>query len=116
MDNQNFQNNSYEQPSYQQPIPPQEPKKTDALSVIALVLGIASIVICCNIYLASPLGIGGIVCSVISNKNQKSGLATAGMICSIVGIVLAVLAIFFSVGFLAMLESYGYDISALINM
>lgn len=121
MDNQNYQNNSYEQsgyqqPNYQQPVPPQEPKKTDALAVIALVLGIASIVICCNIYLSIALGIGGIVCSVISNKKQKSGLATAGMVCSIVGMVLAVLAILFSVGFLAMMESYGYDISSLINM
>ena len=116
MDNQNFQNNSYEQPGYQQQVPPQEPKKTDALAVVSLVLGIASIVACCYIYVAIPLGIGGIVCSVISKKKQKSGLATAGLICSIIGIVITVIAIVFSAAILLALESAGYDISDFMNM
>lgn len=116
MDNQNFQNNSYEQSGYQQPVPPQEPKKTDTLAIVSLILGIISIVACCYIYVAIPLGIGGIVCSVISKKKQKSGLATAGMICSIIGIVITILAIVFSAAILIAFESAGYDISDFMNM
>lgn len=46
MDGQNFQNNSYEQPGYQQPSSP-EPKKTDTLAIVSLILGIAAIVLGC---------------------------------------------------------------------
>ncbi len=111
MDGQNFQNNPY-----QQPTPPEGPKKTDALAIVSLVLGIVSIVMsCCYTYLGIALGIGGIICSVMSNKKQKSGLATAGMVCSIIGLVLSVLLLIFSAAILAMLASSGYDVSSFLN-
>ena len=75
MDGQNFQNN------YQQPTPPEGPQKTDTLAIVSLILGIASIVLgCCVTYLGIALGVGGIICSVMSKKKQKSGLATAGLV------------------------------------
>lgn len=114
MDNQNFQNNSYEQqPAYQQPVPPEQPQKTDTLAIVSLILGIAAIVMsCCVTYLAIGLGIGGIICSVMSKKKQKSGLATAGMVCSIIGIVVAVLWIIIGVAALGWLAANGYDVSS----
>ena len=113
MDNQNFQNNSYEQPNYQQPVPPDQPQKTDTLAIVSLILGIAAIVLgCCITYLGIALGIGGIICSVMSKKKQKSGMATAGMVCSIVGIVFAVLWIIFSAVIIGMLAASGIDISS----
>jgi len=114
MDGQNFQNNSYEQPGYQQPSSP-EPKKTDTLAIVSLILGIAAIVLgCCITYLGIALGVGGIVCSVMSKKKQKSGLATAGMVCSIIGIVFAVIWIVGSVAIMGWLASMGYDVSSLM--
>ena len=112
MDGQNFQNNSYEQPGYQQPSSP-EPQKTDTLAIVSLILGIGAILMgCCITYLGIALGIGGIICSVMSKKKQKSGLATAGMVCSIIGIVFAAIWIIGSVAILGMLAAAGIDISS----
>lgn len=116
MDGQNFQNNSYEQPNYQQPVPPNGPQNqgNDTLAIVSLILGIASIVLCCLWYLGLPLSIAGIVCSVMSSKKQKSGLATAGLVCSIIGIVLVVFMIILVIigmlsgEFVDILSQYGY--------
>lgn len=111
MDGQNFQNNPY-----QQPVPPNEPKKTDTMSIVALIVGIASIVTSCRYaYLSIPLGIGGIVCSIMANKKQKSGLAIAGLVCSIIGLVLTVLLLIIGALAVAMLASQGLDINDLLN-
>lgn len=68
--------------------------QTDGLAIASLVLGIASIIMtCCITYVAIVLGIVGIVLAVQSNKKQKSGLATAGLVCSIIGIAIAVICI-----------------------
>ncbi len=108
MDGQNFQNNTYQQPT------PPEPKKTDTLAIVSLILGIAAILMgCCITYLGIALGIGGIVCSVMSkNKAGKSGLATAGMVCSIIGIVFAVIWIVGNVAIIGMLAAAGIDVSS----
>lgn len=107
MDGQNFQNNSYEQPSSPQP------QKTDALAIVSLVLGIAAILLgCCVTYLGIALGIGGIVCAVMSKKKQKSGLATAGMVCSIIGIVFALIWIIGAAAIMGWLAASGIDISS----
>lgn len=111
MDGQNFQNNPY-----QQPVPPNGPEKTDTLAIVALVLGIATIVMRrCYTYLGIPLGIGGIICSVMSIKKRKSGLATAGLVCSIIGLVLTVILLIFSAVFMGILASQGLDINDLLN-
>ena len=55
-------------------------------------------------------GIGGIICAVFANKQGKTGLAKAGLICSIIGIVLGIiitiLAAVFSVAFMSELANY----------
>ncbi len=106
MDNQNLQNNSNYQDNttnmqYQTPPPVpsnyQEPNKTNVLAILGLIFGIVSIVTCCVWYLSAILGIAGIVCSILSKKNGKSGMATAGIVCSIVGLVLCLVIFVFVV-------------------
>ncbi len=100
---------------YEQPVAPEQPQKTDTLAIVALILGIAAIVFgCCITYLGIALGIGGIICSVMSKKKQKSGMATAGMVCSIIGIVLALIWIIGSVAIMGMLAASGIDLSSLM--
>lgn len=80
---------------YQQQAP-QQPSKTK--SILALVFGILSIIIsCCCTYLGIALGIAGIVLAVLSKKDngdKMNGMAIAGMICSIIAIIICVVSIF----------------------
>lgn len=104
-------NNTYEQPV----TPPEQPQKTDTLAIVSLILGIAAILLgCCFTYLGIALGVGGIICSVMSKKKQKSGMATAGLVCSIIGIVFAVIWIVCSVAILGWLTASGFDVSSLM--
>ncbi len=66
------------------------------MGVAALVLGIISLV--CSIFLAGVQWIGaivgviGIVLGALGRKDpEKHGIATAGMICSIIGFVLSII-------------------------
>ena len=105
MDGQNMNNkqNNYQDNTAATPVAPvveaAPEKKTDALAIVALVAGILSIVLaCCTTYFGAIPAIAGIICAIISKKkNGKSGMATAGLICSIVGIVIVVLWIVFVV-------------------
>lgn len=111
MDGQNFNN---EQNPYQDNITTPA-NKPDALAIVSLVAGILSIVlVCCTMYWAIIPAIVGIVCAVMSKKNNgKTGIATAGLICSIVGIVLAVIWTIIGVGALALVGMSEY--SELLN-
>lgn len=128
MDGQNFQNeqnttesvqptettNNYQDYTYNvQPVQTvvDEPKQSNTLAIVSLVLGILAIVCgCCLAWVGCLFGIGGIVCAVLSKKNGKSGMATAGLICSIAGIVIGllitVMAVVFSIAFMDELASY----------
>lgn len=89
-----------------------EKQPTPALSIVGLVLGIISIVICCCSWIGCIFGIAGIVCSVLGNKQAPSSIGKAGLICSIVGTALG--AIMWIVGLASgnaamdYLENYGY--------
>ncbi len=89
--------------------------KADALAIVSLVMGILSIVlVCCTSYIAIIPGVVGIVCSVLSKKNNgKTGVATAGLICSIVGIVFAVIYTLIGLWGLSMLADMGIDYNSL---
>lgn len=89
------------------PFVQQEPEKPAGISIAALVLGICSIVFCCMWYVSLITGVVAIVLGVKAKKDNagKQGMAKAGMICGIVGIVLAVLYIVAIAGILA---SSGY--------
>ena len=86
------------------PVQQPENKETNVLAILSIVLG------CCTGWIGALFGIGGIICAVFANKQGKTGLAKAGLICSIIGIVLGIiitiLAAVFSVAFMSELANY----------
>ncbi|MCH5340980.1 MAG: DUF4190 domain-containing protein [Acetatifactor sp.] len=60
---------------------------TNGLHIASLVLGIASILVCCCLGMGVIFAIPGLVCAIIGNSRSKSGIGIAGLICSIIGIV-----------------------------
>ena len=66
----------------------EEKKESKALEICSLVFGILSIV-CCSCY--GIFGIVGLVLSIVAlATGKKSGLSIAGLICSIIGVVLTI--------------------------
>lgn len=66
--------------------------QTGGLAIAALVLGIISILLCWFAPIAMPASIVGIILAVIAlSKKQSRGMSIAGMITSIVGGILAIL-------------------------
>lgn len=72
-----------------------QPQKDDtpAQSIIGLILGIASITLGCCYGIGALAGIPGIILSIIGNKNKKTGIGTAGLVTSIIGVVISVIMI-----------------------
>lgn len=116
MDGQNFQNeqnyyqetpveetpvnNTYHQ--YQAaPATVVEKQSTDAKAVVALVMGILSIVGCCCYGIGAVPAIVGLILAIMSKKKNPSGIATAGLVCSIIGLVFSVIAIIYFVAVFA---------------
>ena len=83
------------------PVQQPENKETNVLAIVSLVLGILSIILG---YCTGWIG------ALFANKQGKTGLAKAGLICSIIGIVLGIiitiLAAVFSVAFMSELTNY----------
>lgn len=97
MDNNNMMNNGFEsQPAYSQPAysQPAQQGGTNVKAILALVFGILSILTCCCYgVVAIILGIVGIVMAVMAKKDnmgQFPGMAIAGLVCSIIGILLGI--------------------------
>lgn len=67
--------------------PMTQPKQdTPGLSIAGLVLGIISIVfICCSLG-GIVFGVIGLILSILGNKESKTGVGTAGIVCSAVGL------------------------------
>ena len=81
----------YPQPAYQSVITPFETKKSNVFAVLGLIFGIITAVFSWLILFNMIPGIAGIVLSVIglTQKNAgKKGMATAGLITSIAGILI----------------------------
>lgn len=80
----------------------QNNKQTNVLAIISLVAGILSIIgACCIPIVGIIAGIAGIILAILGNKQGKTGLGTAGLICSIVGLVLSVILIIAGAAILA---------------
>lgn len=103
----NYGQQTYGQPGYGQNPYTQYPQnyyqKTDGKSVAGMILGIISILATCSYGAGIIFGIAGLVFSALARKDAKlkpefsgssnNSMANAGMICSIIGIVLSVLII-----------------------
>lgn len=101
----NNQNNQYNQP-YQYPQYQDIPEPGKNFAIASLILSIVSIVCCGNTICA----ILGIVFGVISRQRQKenNGMATAGIVISIITLVLGIIGIIFAVA-AGILETYTYS-------
>ena len=106
------------------PVPPTVPDN-GGQETAALILGIASCVTgwCCCPFIAPILSIIGIVMACLSRRGGKfSGKALAGLICSIAGLVGAVIAFVIYIMspqiYAAMIEylrALGYDVDSIIG-
>lgn len=88
-----------------------EPKgnKPVGMSVASMVLGICSIIFICIIpYLPLLTGIIGIVLAAISLKNEMGGkgMAIAGLVLSIIAVVIYAIILIFGAAFLAYFGDY----------
>jgi len=74
-------------------------QQTDQYEIIALIFGILSLLCCCFGGLALPIGIIGIIFSVLAkNKNQTlSNVGIAAIICSVLGTVISLIMLVFSI-------------------
>lgn len=96
--NMNYQYNN----AYQQPVPSQPGK---GMGIASMVLGIIALIVsavaCCMPFgylLASLLGILSIVFGIIAiAKKSGRGMGIAGIICSVVGLLLAIVMLVFSI-------------------
>lgn len=99
-----YQQPVYQQPAYQTVVTSFEPKKNNVFAIIGLVFGIITSVFFWLPFINMVPGIAGIVCSIIglTQKNAgKKGMATAGLITSIAGILIG----FMILGLAVMSES-----------
>ncbi len=122
MDGQNNYQDNTANVAYQMPPMSEEPKRTNGMQIAGLVLGIISILFgCCGSWIAVVLGVVGLILAIIGNKKGKNGVGTAGLVCSIIGIALAVIMIAISMTVLLpflkeLLLEMGLDEEALREM
>lgn len=94
------------QPESYQPVP-----QTNVLAIVGMILGIISIPASCFAYVGTIIGIPGLICSILSRKKGKSGMSIAGIICSVIGIILGLVMTVLGVALLAILSESGYGYS-----
>lgn len=69
-------------------------KQSNGLAIASMVLGIVSLILTCILpYVSWVLAIVGIVLAAIAKKKAKSGMATAGLVCSIIALAVWVVVI-----------------------
>lgn len=74
---------------------------TPGLAIASLVMGIISIVLSCCCGVGIIFAIAGIIMAISANKQVKTGIATAGLICSIVGGVFSLMGLaYYAIGFI----------------
>lgn len=72
------------------------------LGIASMVLGIVSIVLSCVWYVCVPAGVVSIILAIVQMiKNEKKGMAIAGIICSVIGIILAIVMVLGAVALLS---------------
>lgn len=94
-----------------QDVPPQGGK---GMAIASMILGIVSIVTSCIWYLGIPCAIVGLILGILHNKkNEKSGMATAGIVCSIISLVLVILILVLAAIGFAALGASGINLNSL---
>lgn len=99
--------NNFNTPSTNEP-------ENKGMAIASMILGIVSIVCCWSWYICLPCGVIGLVLGIMFNKKNGSiGMSKAGVICSIVGMVLCVLLLIVC---FALLGAVGVGLSELSSM
>ncbi len=101
MDTQNYNEfNTYESQTVQEPV-----KQTNGLAIASLIVSIISLLgCCCSGLIGIIAGIAGLILGIMANKNGKSGMATAGIVISIISIVFGVAFMIIGVVFAGAIE------------
>lgn len=97
----NFSGQSYQQSTagqspytyndtYSTPNTPLTNDKSNGLGIASLILGICSIAICCCYGVGVVPAIIGLILGILQNKKNANGIATAGIVLGIIGILLNV--------------------------
>ncbi len=83
---------------------------TSGLAITSLVLGIIGLLILCCFPFATPIfSIVGIILYCVDKKTNTSGVAKAGFVCSLIGLIISVLLIIFCIIVIAMAGSIAYN-------
>lgn len=96
-----YQQTPYQQSQYQQPAQPgyeyqqyqsTEQRKSNGMSIAALVLGIISFLFSCIYFLSIPSAIVGLILGIVSIRGNKGGkgMAIAGIILSGIGLLFSI--------------------------
>lgn len=77
------------------PPPVNQPPESNGLAIASFVLGLISTVSICICYISIPLGITGLILGIVAKKRSEgNGMRTAGIVLSILGIVISIAYIF----------------------
>lgn len=87
----------------------QPSNRTNGMQIASLVLGIIGMITCCCYGVVGlVLGIMGLVFAIIGNKSSRSGVGVAGLVCSIIAVILGVAGtIYYAMIYLAMYKGMG---------
>lgn len=107
----NFSGQSYQQPTanpspytYNDPYStPNTPltNNNNGMGIASLILGICSIAICCCYGVGAIPAIIGLILGILQNKKNANGIATAGIVLGIIGILLNVVWLIYMIIFLS---------------
>lgn len=108
----NFSGQSYQQSTagqspytyndtYSTPNTPLTNNKSNGLGIASLILGICSIAICCCYGVGAIPAIIGLILGILQNKKNANGIATAGIVLGIIGILLNVVWLIYMIIFLS---------------
>lgn len=81
------QGQSFQNPYAPYAAPAVQPTQGGGLAITSLVLGIVSIALCWLFYLGLPAAVVGLILAIIARRSPvRRGMATAGLVCSIIGL------------------------------
>lgn len=106
--NSNYQDYTANIP-YQAPVERNEKENgTNGLQIAGLVCGIAAILTCCCYGVpAIVLGTVGLVCAIMGNKRNRSGVGIAGLVCSIIGLIAGIGMLIYYIWVIAYMDEMG---------
>ncbi len=94
---------------------PEQKPSANVCQIISLILGILSIICCCFGIVSLLFGVAGLVLAIIGNKQQKHGVGTGGLVCSIIGIVLSLIILVISFAGSFAIPGSIYDINEILE-